>query len=234
MDGYHALIVLDQWSGVQRTLFQGLNFALPWESNTQEVDLRVDLKEVREETYASTDALMETRYVYTIRPDFSGTDGGKKIVLYASYEADAIRGSGRALFSMLLSDYFGKHSGQDLLEKNLINRETFERDPGRSLIDEFERSHGVKVTVRLEYCGFNQRTQRFRDMVSGAKSFDQAVETLVKDGNGMTREEAVKIAKLMNLDGVREYNINVHAPDLHDLRDFNVFGGPGGERGKTK
>jgi hypothetical protein len=111
VDGYRALIVLDQWNGVQRTLFQGTNFALPWESNTQEVDLRVDLKEVLEETYASADALMETRYVYTIRPDFSGTDGGEKIILYASYDASAIKGSGRALFSMLLSDYFGKHSG---------------------------------------------------------------------------------------------------------------------------
>ena len=196
VDGYHALIVLDQWSGVQRTLFQGLNFALPWESNTQEVDLRVDLKEVREETYASTDALMETRYVYTIRPDFSGTDGGKKIVLYASYEADAIRGSGRALFSMLLSDYFGKHSGQDLLEKNLINRETFERDPGRSLIDEFERSHGVKVTVRLEYCGFNQRTQRVRDMVSGAKSFDQAVETSLENHKSRAQSPLICVTSI--------------------------------------
>lgn len=207
---------------------------MPWESNTQEVDLRVDLKEVLEETYASADALMETRYVYTIRPDFSGTDGGEKIVLYASYEASAIKGSGRALFSMLLSDYFGKHSGQDLLDKSLINRETFERASGSSLIDEFERSHGVKVTVRLEYSGFNQRTQKFRDMVSGAKSFDQAVEALVRDGNGMTREEAVKIAKLMNLEGVREYNINVHAPDLRNLRDFTVLGGPGDEHGKRK
>ena len=92
----------------------------------------------------------------------------------------------------------------------------------------------MKVTVRLEYSAFNKRTQKFRDMVSGAKSFDQAVEALVRDGNGMTREEAVKIAKLMNLDGVREYNINVHAPDLHNLRDFTVLGGPGDEQGKRK
>jgi hypothetical protein len=71
-------------------------------------------------------------------------------------------------------------------------------------------------------------------MVSGAKSFDQAVEALVRDGNGMTREEAVEIAKLMNLEGVRDYNINVHAPDLHNLRDFTVLGEPGGEKGTRR
>jgi hypothetical protein len=210
--GFHALVLLNHFSGNQRAVFQGMNFTLPWESATQEIDLRVDLKEVCEESYASQDALMNAKYVYTVRPDVSGSNPGENVILYASYETDAIRQSARALFSMLLSDHFGKNSGPALLDKDFINKETFQHDPGRSLIAEFERDHAVKVTVRLENSNFSPKTQEARDSMSRASSFSNAVQRLI-DG-GMSRSEAEKVAKLMNLPGVKEYLFNVHAPDF--------------------
>ena len=155
---------------------------------------------------------MKAKYVYTIRADVSGSDAGEKVILYSSYEGDAIRLSARALFSMLLSDHFGKHIGQDLLDKDLINRETFEQDPGRSSIAEFARDHGVKLAVRLENSNFDDDTQTARNTISRATSFSTAVQKLI-DG-GMTRPEAEKVAKLMQLPGVHEYNFNVQAPDF--------------------
>jgi len=234
VQGFDAHIVLNHLTGVQRTIFQGMNFKLPWEQVQEEkVDLKVELNEVvKDETYTAKDALMHVKYVYTIRPDVSSEkpedpedDPGRKVILYASYEPDAIKMAGRAVFSSRLSDYFARRNGQTLLQKAKITRALF--GPGK-LVD-FEKEHGVKVEVTLEDVDFDEQTQRSRDMLSQATSFDTAVETLVKDGKGMTREEAVRVAKLMNFDDVSETNLNVNvvAPDLVNLRDVTVLGGVG-------
>ena len=219
--GFFARIVLNDFTGKQRTIFQGFHPKLPWENVTRDIDLKVDLKEVCQETYASQDALMETKYVYTLRPTFDG----ESVILYASYEPNALKQSIRALFSMLLSDYFGKHIGQDLLDKGCINREVFGQNPGSLLISEFERDHGAKVTVLLESSGFNQQVQKYRNMISGARSFNQIVEILVKDGTGMTKEEAEKVAKLMNLGNVSERIFTVSVKGVPKLRDVAILGG---------
>ncbi|HUC88518.1 MAG TPA: hypothetical protein VMR49_00615 [Candidatus Paceibacterota bacterium] len=245
---FHAIIILNIFTGKMRTAFSGVNFKLPWEKVQHEaeekkyIDLRVDLKEVCEETYASSDALMEVKYVYTIRPDISEDDedekdAGEKILLFSSFEPSAIKSKGRALFSMLLSDYYGRNPGEKLLNKALINKEIFgddEQKPKQPIL-EFEKNHGVQVTVRLEDSDFDKATQKFRDMISGAKSIDQAIvalmtDTKLPDGTiikGMERPQAEKVVKLMNLDGYKEqdFNLNVTAPDLKNVRDITVLGG---------
>lgn len=219
--GFFASVVLNHLTGRQRVLFQGMNFKLPWETPEIQVDLRVDLKEVCEETYASMDALMKVRYVYTIRTDVSGDDAGSKVILFSSYQPDAIRMAGRALFSMLLSDYYASRSGESLLNKGEINRGVF---GASSDVARFETEHGVKVTVRLDGSEFDEKAQRFRDMVSGARSLDQAIQKLVE--GGMNRAAAERVAKLMNLKNVseRDLNINVHSPDFQKLRNFTEEG----------
>jgi hypothetical protein len=225
--GFFARILLNQLTGTQRTIFQGLHPKLPWESITRDVDLRVDLKDVLSETYASLDALMETKYVYTMRPQLTGG----AVILYASYESEALKQSIRSLLSMLLSDYYGKHNGPQLLDKLLINREVFEYD-SEGLIARFEKEHGVAVTARLEDSDFDAATQAARDTVSRAKSFSDAVQKLV-DG-GMDRVEAEKVAKLMNLPGVQEYIVSLKAEGVENLRDFTILGGLGGQKGGKK
>jgi hypothetical protein len=227
--GFHARIVLNHLTSKQRTIFQGLHPKLPWETLTRDIDLRVDLKEVLTDTYASLDAQMETKYVYTMRPNFRG-NAGANVILYASYETDALKQSIRALLSMCLSDYYGKHSGTQLLDKLTINKEVFEEEPGGSLVEKFEENHGVAVTVRLEDSDFDAATQTARDTVSRAQSFSNAVKKLT-DG-GMDRPEAEKVAKLMNLPGVQEYIISLKADGLENLRDVTLL--PPGLGGKKK
>jgi hypothetical protein len=228
VQGYNARILLDSFTGQQRTLFQGLNFKLPWEHLTRMIDLQVNLTEVLMETYASQDALMETKYTYTLRPDFSGNNAGDNIILYASYQGDAIETEARSLLSMLLSDYYGGHAGSELLDKQRIYREVFEGEPGKSLIADFEENHGVKITMRIKDSDFDAETQSARNTISRAKSFSDAVQKLI-DG-GMVRPDAEKVAKMMNLPGVREYIISLKAEGLENLRDINLGHGLGGTK----
>lgn len=234
VSGFHARILLNHLTGIQRTVFQGLSFKLPWETQTREIDLRIDLKEVCQETYASLDSMMKTRYVYTIRPNFSDpNNAGENIILYASYEEDAIKQGGRACFSMSLSDYYGKKEGKDLLDKALINLEVFKKDPGKSLIQEFEDSHGAKVTVLLEDSDFDEAAQKARNTISAAKSIREAVDMLTAkkgDEPGMTQAEAEKIVKMLNIPGVQEHIISLDAKGLENLRDVSIL--PPGLGGK--
>lgn len=230
VQGFDSKILLNHLTGKQRTLFQGMNFKLPWEEAQRRIDLRVELNEViRDETYTAKDALMHVKYVFTIRPDASGKNAGEKVIRFASFEPDAIKMAGRAVFSSRLSDYFAEHSGEELLQKAAITKELFA--PGQ--LAEFEEGHGAEVEVTLEDVDFDEQTQRSRDMLSQAKSFDQAVRMLVK--GGMDRVEATRVAKLMNFTDVSETNLNVNivAPDLQNLRDVTVLGGVGlGDKGK--
>ena len=123
--GYHAHIVLNLITRKQRTMFQGFNLKLPWEQDVRTIDLRSETHNSSDETYATEDALMKVTYVYTIRPNISGKDPGKDIVLYASYDADAIEASGKALFSRLLSDYYRPKNAEDLKDKTEINKLVF-------------------------------------------------------------------------------------------------------------
>ncbi|KKS99991.1 MAG: hypothetical protein UW07_C0008G0023 [Candidatus Nomurabacteria bacterium GW2011_GWF2_43_8] len=233
--GYSARIIINQLTSRQRTLFQGLHLKLFWESVTQDIDLRVELKEVLTETYPSKDALMETKYIYTIRPNFSGVYAGENIVLYASYEEDAIKMEARALFSMLLSDYYGRNVGEDLKDKAQINQEAFGEGSGLTRIQEFEASHGVDVFVRLEDSDFTAGAQAARDALSRAKSFKEAVDILMQkgaDGYAMDRKEAEKVAKLLNLPGVQEYLITLDAKGVENLRDVTFLGGINPKGGK--
>lgn len=237
---FHALILVNSWTGTMRVVFPGINWKLPWENTQDEyIDLRVELSEAPSETYASQDAMMEVKYVYTIRPNISeenGEDAGEKILIFSSFEPSAIKSKGKALFSMLLSDHYGDEVGENLLAKEKINEKVFGTEERKiDKITAFEVKHGVQVTVRLEDSDFDKATQKFRDMISGAKSFDEAIDTLVKGGR-RTQPQADKIMKLMNLDGYTEtdFNLNVDAPHLTNVRDITVLGGLGSQsKGKV-
>lgn len=235
VSGYHARIVLNHLTGNQRTLFQGLNAKLPWESETKLIDLRVDINEVLKQTYTTLDGRMDAQYVYIIRPDFSGANPGEKIIRYSTYEPTAIKQEGRALFSRSLSDHYGKNNCNDLLDKEKITKEVFDDEncAGRGIVEEFQTKHGVRVKVTLEDSDYDEATQKARNTISQAKSFKEAVDTLMQprkdeDGNeipnsAMERPEAEKVAKMMNLPGVQEYIISLNAKGVENLRDVTIL-----------
>lgn len=243
MPTYHAVILLNSWSGVMRVVFPGINLKLPWEKHHEVVDLKVDLREVCEETYASKDSLMYVKYVYTIRVDTTNSYNStpeEKILTFCSFEKDAIKSKGRAIFSQLLSDYYGLYSGEDLIKqgKKTITEEVFRPDGSpHSKITEFEKEHGSNISVTLEDSDFDPETQKFRSMVSGANSVNDAIKKLMApppEGSGMSKEQALRIVKLLNTSGYTEqdFNLNVKAPDLKNLQNISMVGVPGINKGK--
>lgn len=224
--GYTAWIILNNWTGYQRTLFQGLNFTLPWESFTKDVDLKVDLKDVNKESYAAADGSMDVKYIYTIRPDTTGDNPGAKIIRFASYEPDAIKMAGRACFSMSLSDYYSDKPTESLLSKAAINKAVFEDDPvAVQRVKDFEDKHGVKCTVQLEDSDRNAATQAAIDSESKAKSLAKAAKILSEQG--WNEALAQKTVRQLNLPNVEEYIISLDAKGLENLHDFTVLGGLG-------
>src|ERR1035437_7698413 len=66
---YHALTVLNSFTGIQRTLFHGRTGKLPWEGAGTLVDLRSELKDIPEETWdTKAGAMMQAKYVYILHP----------------------------------------------------------------------------------------------------------------------------------------------------------------------
>lgn len=235
--GFHAIILLNHLTGTQRTVFQGLNFKLPWETVEKNggvkayIDLRVDIHQKLNETYPTQDGLMKTEYVDTFRPDFSGDNPGDKIILFATFEAETIKTELRALLSQMLSDHYGKNTCADLLNKDGIMETVFKSNIGKKLIGDFEDEHAVKVSVRLTDSDYDKRTQKFRDTISAAKSFNEAIKKLMETDAKMTIESATRIVKLMNLENTSEvmYDVDLDAKGLENLRDVNLFPGSFGQ-----
>lgn len=231
---FHSKILVNSISGNLRVIFTGINFKVPWENSSLNklIDLRVEFSELCSEKYASKDALMEVKYLYTIKPDTTecfGESVGDKIILFSSYDSSVIRAKGKALFSMLLSDYYASKSGKELLQKEDINNALFSAETNQSLkILDFEKRHGVEVTISLMSSNFDSIVQKYRDSISGAASIDEAIKILIQ--SGIEKDQAVKIAKLMNFGGYKEkdknLSINLSAPDLKNLKIGNNESGP--------
>jgi hypothetical protein len=232
---FHAKILLDSYTGKQRVIFQGLSFKLPWEGSGSPLDLRVALTDAPEETYASKDSLMSVKYVYSMWPDFSGDKPEDNIIRFSTFEKGAIMHAGHALFSRLLSDHYGENPGENLLKKGAIENAVFHHN---AEILEFQNDHGVRASVHLEDSDFDKKTQEYRNMIVGAKSYGEAVQKLVEVGK-MSQEKAEGIIKLMNLSSnVSESNVNIaiEAPDLRNMQSINITGtgGLGGLGGGKK
>ena len=219
---FNASTVLNHWTGKQRVVFQGRSLKLPWEEPGTFVNLRVELTDVRNESYPAADALMSARYILTIRPNFSGNNPEASILRYASFEGKAIIMEGRAVFSGLFSDYFAEKPGKDTRNKEKINKELFDSEHPHPLVKRFQEEHGVVVVVKLEDVDFDKGTQEFRDLVSKAKSIGEAKKVLTDAG--MSDEAAERFVKLMGIEGVKEWNLNITAPDLKNMTHFSAGG----------
>jgi hypothetical protein len=143
--------------------------------------------------------------------------------------------AGHALFSRLLSDHYGENPGENLLKKGAIENAVFHHN---AEILEFQNDHGVRASVHLEDSDFDKKTQEYRNMIVGAKSYGEAVQKLVEVGK-MSQEKAEGIIKLMNLSSnVSESNVNIaiEAPDLRNMQSINITGtgGLGGLGGGKK
>ncbi len=121
---FHALTVLDNLWGTQRTVFQGRNAKLPWESLGSLTDVRTELKDVIKATWVTKEgAMMKGTYVYLMHT--KRTPEG--VLTYAGYEPDAVKMAARNLFSMMFSDHFGKNQPEDLLNKTPSTRRSLVR-----------------------------------------------------------------------------------------------------------
>lgn len=234
--GFHALILLNNLTNRSRVVFQGLAITLPWEKNVKALDLRVEMHDVQKDTYPTEDAMMEVEYVYYVRPDFTGKNAGDKIIKYATYEPNAIKQGCNALFSKLLSDYFRSRKSDDLKNKDDIQKNALEMGHGLHKVQEFTENHGVIAGAILKDSDFDEKTQKYRDTIAGAKSIRQAINALMAGGDAtMTEDKALRVVKLMNLENVSEimYDIDLDSKGLENLRDINFFGGAGGLGKKT-
>jgi hypothetical protein len=117
----------------------------------------------------------------------------------------------------------------EVLKKKEVNEAVFESDEGKRRLRQFEDKYGVEISnVGLEDVDYDKRTQKARDLITNARSFDEALTVLMKQP-GQTLAEATRIAKLSFFPNVTERNFNVTAPDLQNLTHVSVLGGLGGD-----
>lgn len=229
---FHSIGLIDSITGDMRTLFPGINFKKPWEreehgddGKKKYTDLRVELGEPCDETYQAIDGVMLVKYVYTIKVDIS-YDGylspGEKVIKFNSSEKEIIKRKGRALVSSIISDYYGKEIQNNLKDKNKITKVVSSLN--KEDIEEYEKDFCVKLTFRIEDSDFDKETQKFKDAISQAKSFNEAVQILVDGGMDRVRAEK-KVAQMLGLQYKEEdLNINIAAPDLKNLQNVSIVG----------
>lgn len=228
VEEYHALTLLNKFTGKQRVLFQGRTGKFLWEEVGTLVDLRAELKDIPEETWATgAGALMDAKYVYILHP--RATEKG--ILAYASFTRDTVKAAARNLFSIMLSDHFGKcKKPEKLLGKDDVNKAVFETPEGKDKICKFEEEYGVICSsVKLEDVDFDAETQKARDVISKAESMAKATEKLIKAG--WSPEVAEKTIRMSNIPGIQEYILSLDAKGLENMTSV-VFGGgfPGGKK----
>jgi hypothetical protein len=235
--GYDALIILDYLTGKQRTLFQKKNFTLPWENVTGTVNLKAEPHDVsKDETYSTKNGQMKIKFIYIIRPDASGDDAGKKIVRYGSFELDTIKMKGRAAASQTLSDWYGQHNNEELLDKANTEEEALRKkgSKGREKIAIFERDYGATIEVTLEDSDRDKAAQEAQDTIARSQAFRLAVEEMMKKpaagGSKMNRKNAEKRVAQMSKLGVQEFIIGLDAKGLEKLEHLSaIIGGLGGK-----
>ena len=244
---YHAIIVVNSLTGKLRTLFPGLNPKLPWEKAQTDGDkkkyrhLTAEIGEVdKDETYVAKDnALMVVKYTYSFRPDLSGKNPGEDFLKFAFFTDEGekyVKTAGRAMFSRELSDYYRSKDSKYLLDKHLIQDRVFgsEAYPSvyptpRTVID-FQKEHGLHSHITLEDSDFDPSTQAYKDLVAQATSVNEALQILIN--GGASREKAEATLYLMKFPGYekKDFNFNIDAPHLTNLRDVSILGGLGSSK----
>jgi hypothetical protein len=240
---FKAQTILNSFSGNQRVVFQGRSAKLPWESAGTLVDLKAEIKDIPEETWATKDgALMDVKYVYMLHP--AATEEG--ILTYASFTDDGVKTKAHNVFTRVLSSYFGKCKDcTNLLDKEKVNVAVFSNPAVIQTIKDLELECGVIANAYLEDVDYDEATQEARDTITNTKSYDASVDILMKtrpDGTpGMSRPDAEKLVKLANFknnvsEEIKDWNLKVDAPDMKNMTSFSIVGMPptsgGGKGGK--
>ncbi len=206
-----------------RCMFKGLRWIAPGETLGAILDLKTELKEPVPQTWQSTNALMVTQYVYTVKVDASGYNAGEKVVLYASFEPNTIKMNARALISKLFSDYYREKPSSALKNKAQIEEAVFgSGTPGRRQLEKFEADHGCKISCTLEDSDVDKATQAVLDTSAKVEGIADAAKVLVD--KGWPPEEARKVVKMLNLPNMRDIFINLDAKGLEELRHFSMLG----------
>ncbi len=223
VDGYNAVIVLNNRSGEKRTLFEGTNYKLTWEEPVETVDLKTELGEVmKDETYASKDSVMLVKYVYTITPNvYSVPDPGANVILWNSFEHDAIKRAGRALFSQMISDFFKTDTTEEIIKmgKDSITKTVFESD---DKLQKFQEKHGARVHVIVEDVDRSKNAQKARDAIAQAGSAAEAINIL--HATGMSIEEATLWIKVLTVENVHETIFTVKGGEsFKNVRDITMI-----------
>lgn len=227
---FHALTLLNNYTGIQRVLFQGRTGKLPWESVGTLVDLRTEIKDIPEETWATAaGALMEVKYIFMLHPKTTE----KAILAFASFTHDTVKAAARNLFSTMLSDHFGLcEDPKKLLQKKKVNDDVFESDKAKEKIKRFEEKYGIKSSAFLEDVDYDPETQKARDIISKADSISEAIALLMAGKNGkagMSQEVAEKTVRMLNIPGIQEYILSLNAKGVENLTSV-VLGGIGGNK----
>ncbi len=230
---YHCAIVLNVLTREKRVVYEGFSLLLPWEKLHKVIDLRFELAKECMKEFPTLDAKMIAEYIFTIRPCISIGNPDENILRFASYEPTVIQKGSEGFYSQKFSDYYGKNSAKDLIDKEAICNSLF-GDDGTAKAEEdiIKARYGIESAVRLVSSKWDQETQKFRDLISGAKSFDEAIGILMgKDGKKMSKDQAIRVAKLMNFpENVREDMYDVKIDGLSNLRHLNVVGGLGNKK----
>lgn len=237
--GFHAIIMINKFTGGQRALFQGQwnNPVLPWEAPQGDlIDLRSEFHEVISETWATAGTVLVGRYIYAMRINIDHNPS-QNVILYSSFEPDAIKQTGRGIFSQLISDYFRTKKVRNLPSKQEVTHKLFGgHTPAHAspdVIQNFEEEHGVLVHVLIEDIDFDAQVQKFRGMITGADSMQEAIRILTADGK-INDEEAVRILKLANFEGFNQTEFKITAEGLENLTSVVMPGGAGAFSGKKK
>ena len=213
---YHAIIMINAFTGATRVLFPVLNIILPWESAEEKehndelnfIDLKKSIPCIcKGKIFQTKDSTMVVDYLIAMHLNISGSyhDASTNILNFNSVKEEALKELVEKKITGIFSGYYSTHELSSLIDESAVMQEMFNEalsskpdiaKRNNAIRKELETNYGVKITIVLENSNPDKLVQEYYDTVSKADAFDKAVDVLVK--GGMNREKAeLKVEKMM-------------------------------------
>lgn len=237
----HGSTIFDPLTKERRSVFQGFHFKNPWEKLETLEDLRREAHSGGRINLPTNDPseTMELDLLIHTRVETSGSpeEAAESMKRFKSTTEDARKAVIDGEVTKMLAAHYAskgaKGEMENLTDARAIQKAVLEDDAiNRGRLHELGHQYGVHIGVVLKSSNPDERTKKLKEAPARAEALRLARHNLMKKGDGgeegMGGEEASRAALL--LDGGAEYSehrlaldVDVNAPDLHNLRDINII-----------
>lgn len=229
-----AWIALNVFTGTLRPFFQGFRVRYPWESRERQFD--VDLRKEGQISSEGADGKHENYQthdgvVLTVKWGFIMKPSEGYILNYVKFQPSETASQLRRYVHEFFAHTVSVNSAIDILKgRRELSTTAANLFGGEGVLSKMEIDYGVRVTNPILHdADYDEETRNFRSGIVKAESLKEAVGKLREGAEAdISYPEALRTT-LLSLDKIErsDFNINIEAKGLNNLRDISIGAVPG-------